>query len=111
MLITAFVWSTSASAAPQRLDCVLTDTEAKPGSENRPLAITFDDDKKTLTAEEGDHSYSFTKVSISEVSVNGHADDVSLGIDRSSLGMVWQKYAADKVHTEYGRCHPASAPK
>ncbi len=106
-LTIAFAWSAGASATPQLLNCVLTDSEAKPGAENRPIAIVFDEDAKTLTAKEGDHGYSFTKVSISNVSINGEDDSVSLGIDRSSLGIVWQQYEADKVTTEYGHCHPA----
>lgn len=72
--------------------------------------MVFDEDNKTLTAEEGGHSYTFTKVTITYISVSGHADDISLGIDRSSLGIVWQQYGADKVRTEYGRCQPAGAP-
>ncbi len=110
VLMTVLVWTAAASAAPQRLDCVLTDTEAKPGSENRPVVVVFDENNKTLTAEEGGRSYSFKKVSISNISINGDADSVSLGIDRSSFGIVWQQYGADKVRTEYGQCHPARAP-
>ena len=109
-LATVMVWNAAASAAPQQLDCVLTDTEGKPGSENRPIVVVFDEDAKTLTAKEGGNSYSFSKVSISNVSINGAVDSVSLGIDRSSFGIVWQQYGADKVSTEYGRCHPARSP-
>jgi len=103
-------WVSDAIAAPKQLDCVLTDTEAQPGSEDRPVAIMFDEENKTLIAEEGGHHYSFSKVSISNVTINGQADSISLGIDRSSLGIVWQQYEADKVHTEYGHCHPVGAP-
>ena len=110
VLMTVLAWTAAASAAPQQLDCVLTDTEAKPGSENRPIVVVFDEDKKILTAAEGGRSYSFTKVSISNVSINGDDDSVSLGIDRSSFGIVWQQYGTDKVRTEYGQCHPARAP-
>jgi hypothetical protein len=109
-LTIAFAWSVGASATPQQLDCVLTDTEAKPGSESRPIVIVFDEDAKTLTAKEGDHSYSFSKISISQVSINGLDDSVSLGIDRSALGIVWQQYETDQVRTEYGKCHPVRAP-
>jgi hypothetical protein len=109
-LTIAFAWSVGASATPQQLDCVLTDTEAKPGSESRPIVIVFDEDAKTLTAKEGDHSYSFSKISISQVSINGLDDNVSLGIDRSALGIVWQQYETDQVRTEYGKCHPVRAP-
>jgi hypothetical protein len=103
-------WIADARAAPTRLDCTLTDTDTKPASESRPIGVVFDEVNKTLTAEDGSHSYSFTKVSISNVSINGLADDISLGIDRSSLGIVWQQYGTDKVRTEYGHCHVARAP-
>lgn len=98
-------WITDTAAAPQQLDCVLTDTSTQPGSEGWPVVVVFDEDKKTLSAEEG-RSYSFINVLISNVSINGQADDVSLGIDRSSLGIVWQQYGADNVRTDYGDCHP-----
>jgi len=45
------------------------------------------------------------------VSINGLDDTVSLGIDRSSFGIVWQQYGADKLTTEFGHCPPAPAPK
>jgi len=88
----------------------LTDTEAHPGTEKRPIVIVFDEDAKTLTAKEGANGYDFNKVSISNVSINGidDNDNMSVGIDRSSLGIVWQQYGSDKVTTEYGRCHSAS---
>jgi hypothetical protein len=110
-LATALVWNAAAFAAPQQLDCVLTDTEDKPGSENRPIVVVFDVDAKTVTAKDGANSYSFSKVSISNVSIDGAADSVSLGIDRSSFGIVWQQYGTDKVTTEYGQCHPAPSPQ
>jgi len=107
-LLAASAWTANASAEPQQLDCVLTDTEAHPGSEHRPIVVIFDKDAKTLTAKDGDHSYSFGKISISNVTINGLDDNVSLGIDRSSLGIVWQQYGTDKVATEYGHCRPHS---
>jgi hypothetical protein len=109
-LTTVFAWSANVSAAPQQLDCLLTDTEAQPKSESRPIVVIFDEAKSTLTAEEGGHLYSFAKVLISNVSITGQANNVSLGIDRSSLGIVWQQYDADKVRTEYGRCRPVRTP-
>lgn len=110
-LAIACAWHHDAFAAPRQFDCILTDTEARPGSESRPVVVVFDEDAKTLTAKDGDHSYSFSKISISNVSINGLDDAVSLGIDRSSFGMVWQQYAADKVTTEFGHCQPAPTPK
>lgn len=109
-LAMAFALGADASGTPQRLDCILTDTEAKPGSESRRIVVIFDEDKRTLIAEEDGHSYSFDKVSIGNVSVNGEADSISLGIDRSSLGIVWQQYRADNVITEYGHCQAVTPP-
>ena len=110
-LAMVLVWTAAASAAPQQLDCVLTDTEGNPGSENRPIVVVFDEDAKTLTAKGDGNSYSFSKVSISNVSITGAVDSVSLGVDRSSFGIVWQQYGADKVSTEFGRCHPTQSPQ
>ena len=103
-------WGADGSAAPRRLDCVLTDTPTKPQSENRPIVVIFDEDAGSLTAEESNHIHRFGKVSISSVTINGQADAISLGIDRSSLGIVWQQYDAGKVRTEYGLCHPSQSP-
>jgi len=105
------LWTAAASAMAQRLDCVLTDKEASPASESRPIVVVFDEDAKTVTAEAGGQTYSLEKVSISNVSINGAADSISLGIDRSSFGIVWQQYGTDKVSTEYGQCHPTRSPQ
>ena len=98
-------------AAPQQLDCVLSDTETSPQSEKRPVIVVFDQEAKTLAADEGGQQHRFEKVSISNVSITGHANGVTIGIDRSSLGIVWQRYETDLVHTEFGHCRPAEAPK
>jgi hypothetical protein len=100
-----------ALAAPQQFDCVLTDTKAKPGSENRPVAVIFDEDAKTLTAKAGDRSYSFTKVTMTYIAISGQTDDASVGVDRSALGIVWQQYAAGRVTTEFGHCLPPTGTK
>jgi hypothetical protein len=103
-----FVASTGLVAAtPQELDCVLTDTPARPGSENRPVTVVYDEADKKLTAEADGRRYSFSNVTITYIAISGHADEISLGIDRSSLGIVWQQYGADKVITEYGHCRAA----
>lgn len=103
-------WSTSPSAAPQQLDCVLTDTEYKIGSENKGVIINFDEEKRVLMARQNDNNYTFGSASISNVSISGRADNISVGIDRSSLGIVWQEYATDNVRTEYGHCRPTAPP-
>jgi hypothetical protein len=104
-------WDAGGSAAPRRLECVLTDMPAKPQSENRPIVVVFDENTGELTAEESDHIHRFGKVSISSATINGQTDAISIGIDRSSLGIVWQQYDAGKVRTEYGHCHPGQPPR
>lgn len=98
-----------ASAASQQLNCVLTDTTAQPASQSQPIVVVFDEAAKTLQAQAGNQSYSFGNVSISTVAISGDVDDVSLGIDRSSFGIAWQQYGADKVTTKFGQCRPAPA--
>ena len=108
-MVTFVVWSAPALAAAQQLNCVLTDTQQNPGSEKRSIVVTFDESAKTLTAKDGDNTYSFTKISMSAVSMSGSVDKVGIGIDRSSLGIVWQQYDTDTPntpHNEYGRCTP-----
>lgn len=97
-----------ASAAPQQLNCVLA-SSAQPAPNTKPIVVVFDDTAKTLQAQAKGQSYAFSDVSISNVAISGDVDDVSLGIDRSSLGMVWQEYASDRVTTQYGQCRANSA--
>jgi hypothetical protein len=110
-LLVASAWTSETFATLQQLNCVLTDIGTQPESEKRAVIIVFDEGVKTLKAEASGQGYSFSNISISNVSINGEADSVSVGIDRSSLGIVWQQYGADKVVTEYGQCrrndHPA----
>lgn len=100
----------AASATSQQLDCVLTDTAGQLGSENRPIVISFDEDAKSLKAQEANQNYSFSTVSISNVSISGEDGNISVGIDRSSLGLVWQQFGADKVVTEFGQCRRSNPP-
>ena len=53
---------------------------------------------KILTARAGGQHYSFSKVTITYIAISGQANDVSLGIDRSSLRHCWQQYGADEVN-------------
>ena len=96
----------TSSAAPQQLHCVLASGQA---AQNQPLVVVFDDDAKTLQVQSGSQTYSFTGVSISNVAISGSAGAVSLGIDRSSLGMVWQQYAPENATIEYGSCQKSAA--
>jgi hypothetical protein len=106
MLMSLVVW---ASAAAQQFDCVLTDTADQLSSENRSIVVVFDESAKTLKVQDGSQNYSFNNVSISNIAISGDVDSVSVGIDRSSLGIVWQQYAANKVVTELGHCRQTEA--
>jgi len=108
VLISLVAWI-EASAGAQQLDCVLTDTAEQLGAENRALVIMFDESAKTLKAQDGNQNYSFSNVSISNIAISGDVNSVSVGIDRSSLGIVWQHYATDKVVTEFGHCRQSEA--
>lgn len=98
----------AAGAAPQQFDCVLTDTANQLASENRPIAVSFDDAAKTLSAQAGGQNFSFDNVSISTIAISGNNSTSSVGIDRSSLGIVWQQYGAASA-TEFGQCQPGNA--
>ena len=110
VVVLTVAWGADGFAAPRRLECVLTDTSAKPQSESRPIVVVFDEDTGLLTAGESNHIHRFGKVSISSATMNGQTDAISLGIDRSSLGIVWQQYDAGKVRTEYGHCQESQPP-
>jgi len=103
-------WSAGAFASPQHLDCVLTDTGTQPGSESRPIAVVFDEAAKILSVQDGSQNVKFSSVSISNVAINGANETISVGIDRSSLGIVWQEYGSTNVVTEYGKCRQTDRP-
>jgi anti-sigma-K factor RskA len=108
-LTAVLVSASDASAAQQRLECVLSDTGARLGAENRAIVVTFDEGQKTLQAQVGSRAYGFSQVSISTVSISGQTPDVSLGIDRSSFGFVWQQYGPGQPVVEFGRCRAAES--
>jgi hypothetical protein len=97
------------SAAPNQLSCVLASADES-FAQAGLITVTFDDDAKTLQVQNGKRTYVFTRISISNVAISGDVDSTSIGIDRSSLGLVWQQYTAEKVTTEYGQCHSSFSP-
>ena len=109
LVLSSLTISAAAFAGEQRFDCVLTDTAEQLASENHAVSVVLDEDAKTLKAQDGSQSYSFTKVSISTLAISGEVDNVSIGIDRSSWGIVWQQYNADKIVTQFGRCRQSKA--
>ena len=102
-------WTAASSAAPQQLNCTLTDTAGQLASATRPIVVSFDADAKTLKAQDGNQSYNFANVSISNVAISGDTGNASVGIDRSSLGVVWQQYGAGKASIQFGQCQPSAS--
>ncbi len=101
------------AAAPQRLDCVLTDIEIKSsgakfdsqvGAEKRTVAVTFDDDSKKLAVNQRGIETPLKNVAISQTSMTGAGDNFSLGIDRSSWRIVFQTYGQGTARNEFGDC-------
>jgi hypothetical protein len=102
-----------AAAAPRELDCALTDIETKSagasfdsqvGAQKRAIAIAFDEQTAELVIREGDKVTALQNVTITQTSMNGATDSVSLGIDRSSWRIVFQTYSPDSIRNEFGLC-------
>ncbi len=101
------------SAAPQTLDCILTDVEIKSsgakfesqvGSEKRSIAVFFDDDAKTLAIKQDGIDTPLRNVAISQTSITGAGTKISLGVDRSSWRIVFQTYGQGSTRNEFGEC-------
>ena len=106
-----------AFAAPQRLECILTDTDVQSQSrmEHRSIAIIFDEEAATMQWQEGGHTRALTHVSISMTSMSGGDGGMTIGVSRSSWRVVLQTYQGNTVRTEYGTCairaqSPAAVP-
>jgi hypothetical protein len=104
LLMTAVSASPIAWAAPQRLECTLTDTDAESAVERRSLAIIFDEETTTMKMQEGDRIRNLTDVSISTTSMSGGDAGMTIGVSRSSWRIVLQTYQRNSVRTEYGNC-------
>jgi hypothetical protein len=94
----------AAFAAPQRLECTLTDMDTQSGVEQRSIALMFDDAAATMTLEEGGRTRDLTDVSISTTSMSGSDANMTIGVSRSSLRVVLQTYQKNSVQNEYGVC-------
>ncbi len=101
-------------ATPQELDCILTDMETKSeetkfdsqvAGEKRAIVVTFDEQQGLLSLREGKADKLLQDVTITPTSMNGAADGISLGIDRSSWRIVFQTYGPNSVRNEFGICN------
>jgi len=110
LLWMATVFACPALAAPQRLDCVLTDTDAASGIERRPIVILFDEDAASMRLQEGGRTRDLGNVSISMVSMSGGDANTTVGVSKSSWRVVLQTYEHGSVRTEFGVCSRRAAP-
>ncbi len=105
-----------AIAAPQQLDCQLTDLEVQAGansvqqSENRSISIVFDDEASTLAVAQNGMSQPMDHVTVSSNAVSGYGGEISVGVDPGSWNIVLQTYKPDSMQAEFGICHPTVAP-
>jgi hypothetical protein len=105
-----------AVAAPKRLDCSLTKVETRTGAnfevgrENRPVTVVFDAEAKSLAVYQDGGKRALGHVTITQISMNGYIDEMSLGIDMSSWSVVLQLYKPEAMTTEFGACSQSAKP-
>jgi len=104
LLVAAVLANSGAWAAPQRLECTLTDTDTASAVEHRSITIIFDEDTAAMKLQEGGHTRNMTNVSISMTSMSGGDAGTTVGVSRSSWSVVLQTYQKNSVRTEYGVC-------
>jgi len=113
LVLLALAAPKTSSAAPQTLECVLTNIEIKSsgakfesqvGAEKRAIAVIFDDDSKALTLKQQGVETPLEKVAISQTSMTGASGNISIGIDRSSWHIVFQTYGQVTARSEFGEC-------
>ncbi len=110
LLVAAVLANSAAWAAPQRLECTLTDTDAQSAVERRSIAIIFDEEATTMNLQESGRIRNLTNVSISMTSMSGGDAGVTIGVSRSSWRVVLQTYQGNSVRTEYGVCALSEPP-
>ena len=112
--VSLLVASTAVLANAARLDCRLTDIESRKGAqfdravgaENRSLTVVFDKQRGTITFDRQGNPQALGDVTITQTSIAGAINDISLGIDRASGSIVFQTYAPDSMRAEFGECTP-----
>ncbi len=108
--------SMAANAAPTRLDCTLTNVESKVGSksdfepEKRSISVVFDGKAKELTVYQDGSALALNNVTTTVTSINGYADQISLGINSADWNIVFQIYEFDSTRAEFGVCSPSTQP-
>lgn len=101
-------------AAPQRLDCKLTEIDAKTGqnydshTENRSISIVYDEQANTLAVYQNAQAQPLNNVTFSVSAIDGYVKGMSLGLDRSDNYVTFQTYNPDTTLIETGTCSPSS---
>lgn len=72
----------------------------------------FDDVAKTISVTQDGNSRALTYVTMTQMTMNGYVNDMSLGIDVSSWKIVLQTYMPepDSMRVEYGVCRLSAKP-
>ena len=108
----------SAAAAPKTFDCSLSVLETKAagkkdvGAEQRSIVLLVDEQAKKVTVQQNNSARALDNVTMSEHSINGYIEDLSLSVDLSSWKIALQTYKSnpDWQSIEFGDCVPASQP-
>ena len=105
-----------AGAAPERLDCRLIKAEIQSGSqseqvaEDRSIIVVFDEQTRALTVYQDANGQALNGVTITQSSMSGAVGEISLGLERSSWGIVFQTYGSDSMRAEFGECNLSTEP-
>jgi hypothetical protein len=101
-----------AIAAPTALDCTLTELVANTGreAENRSITVVLDEEARSLTVYQDGSAQVLSHITLTQSTMNGYVKGMSLGIDRSSLSVVFQIYKPNSTSTEFGSCTVSAKP-
>lgn len=74
------------------------------GSDPEIIGIRLDAAARTARVATSDGTFEFQKLAVSSIAISGSTGAVSLGIDRSTLHVVWQRYDGTRTVNRYGEC-------
>ena len=116
VLVLMLQLTSGAIAAPQRLDCSLTQIKTKAGEsldtkpEKRSITVVLDQDAAAITVYQNGSAQALDNVTFEQSSIDGYVKQMSLGIDRLTLYVVAQTYKPDSTISETGTCSPSTQP-
>jgi len=112
------LWPMEAFGNTVRLDCSLRDIETYKGAqfdrlvgtESRSIIVVLDEERMALTMYQDGSMHVLRDVTITQTSIDGALDQISLGIDRASGSIVFQTYGPESIRAEFGACTPSAEP-